>query len=67
MAKQAAHEPWQDLERQAYHAYREWPIWLMLRERELSARLSKPAPPSRADRLKARARAAQEQEQTENG
>jgi hypothetical protein len=30
--------PWQDLEKQAYHAWREWPIWLALRERELSRR-----------------------------
>ena len=26
--------PWQAIEEQAYHAYREWPIWLALRERE---------------------------------
>ncbi len=30
--------PWQDLELQAYHAYREWPLWLVLRERELAER-----------------------------
>jgi hypothetical protein len=30
--------PWQALEEQAFHAYREWPIWLVLRERELAAR-----------------------------
>jgi len=34
----AATGPWQDLEQQAYHAYREWPIWLVLRERELAQR-----------------------------
>ena len=33
-----ASAPWQDLEKQAYHAYREWPVWLALRERELSER-----------------------------
>lgn len=32
--------PWQAIEEQAYHAYREWPIWLVLRERELAAHLS---------------------------
>ena len=30
--------PWQDLEKQAYHAYREWHLWLVLRERELAER-----------------------------
>ena len=33
--------PWQDLEEQAYHAYREWQVWLVLRERELAARIGK--------------------------
>ena len=37
--KQTANAPWQELEQQAYHAYREWPIWLALRERELAERL----------------------------
>ena len=37
-AKNTANAPWQDLEKQAYHAYREWPIWLALRERELAER-----------------------------
>ena len=36
--KNAASAPWQDLETQAYHAYREWPLWLVLRERELAER-----------------------------
>jgi hypothetical protein len=36
--KRAASAPWQDLERQAYHAFREWPVWLALRERELAER-----------------------------
>ena len=31
--------PWQALEEGAYHAYREWPVWLVLRERELAQRL----------------------------
>jgi hypothetical protein len=36
--KTTAAAPWQDLEKQAYHAFREWHIWLALRERELSER-----------------------------
>ena len=32
--------PWQALETSAYHAYREWPVWLVLRERELARRVS---------------------------
>lgn len=36
--KAAATAPWQELEKQAYHAFREWHIWLALRERELSER-----------------------------
>lgn len=31
--------PWHDLEVQAYHAFREWPIWLLLRQRELDKHL----------------------------
>ena len=40
--------PWQDLEKQAYHAYREWPLWLMLRMRELDERLGKEKAKSRS-------------------
>ncbi len=36
--KQTAAAPWQALEEQAYHAYREWPLWLVLRARELTPR-----------------------------
>jgi hypothetical protein len=36
--KATATAPWQELEKQAYHAFREWHIWLALRERELSMR-----------------------------
>lgn len=36
--KTTAVAPWQELEKQAYHAYREWHLWLILRERELSMR-----------------------------
>lgn len=41
----AAH-PWQALEEEAYHAFREWPIWLVLRERELGRRLDGAAAPA---------------------
>ena len=30
-------ELWQDIEEQAFHAYREWSLWLVLRGRELQA------------------------------
>lgn len=40
MSKKASNAPpWQAIEEQAYHAYREWPIWLVLRERELAAHI----------------------------
>ena len=31
--------PWQEMEQQAYHAYREWPIYLKLRLRALRRHL----------------------------
>ena len=41
MAKKTTNSaPWQALEEQAYHAYREWPIWLVLRAKELSGRVT---------------------------
>ncbi len=36
--KATAAAPWQELETQAYHAFREWHLWLILRERELAHR-----------------------------
>jgi hypothetical protein len=36
MAKNDTHHPWQQIEEQAFHAFREWPLWLVLRERELA-------------------------------
>jgi hypothetical protein len=33
-------ELWQDIEKQAFHAYREWSLWLVLRLRELQAHQS---------------------------
>lgn len=35
--------PFHALEVEAYHAFREWPIWLMLRLRELEARRLPPS------------------------
>lgn len=35
---QAETAPWQALETQAYHAFREWHLWLVLRERALTTR-----------------------------
>ena len=37
MAKQETVHPWQQIEQQAFHAFREWPLWLVLRQRELAA------------------------------
>ena len=47
--KQSNVPPWQAIEEQAYHAYREWPIWLVLRERELAAHLSLHKSPEKAE------------------
>lgn len=37
MARQPT--PWQEMEAQAYHAYREWPLFLKLRLRDLRRHL----------------------------
>jgi len=39
VSKKTAASPFQALEEEAYHAFREWPVWLVLRERELAAHL----------------------------
>ena len=36
MAKKETVHPWQQIEEQAFHAFREWPLWLVLRQRELA-------------------------------
>ena len=46
MAKKVIESPFQALEQDAYHAFREWPIWLVLRERELDAHLTARQPSS---------------------
>ena len=40
MAKKETVHPWQQIEEQAFHAFREWPLWLVLRQRELAAQQS---------------------------
>lgn len=40
--------PWQAVEEEAYHAYREWPLWLVLRERQLAGHLAAPPQPPAA-------------------
>jgi len=39
-------EIWQEIEGQAFHAYREWPLWLVLRIRELQVHQSETNPPA---------------------
>jgi hypothetical protein len=51
MAKRDTVHPWQQIEAQAFHAFREWPLWLVLRERELAqhtADTQPDAPPAAA-------------------
>jgi hypothetical protein len=43
--KKSTESPFQALEEEAYHAFREWPVWLVLRERELDAHLTAQRPP----------------------
>ena len=45
MPKKSTESPFQALEEEAYHAFREWPVWLVLRERELDAHLTAQRPP----------------------
>jgi hypothetical protein len=44
MAKKTDTNPFLALEEEAYHAFREWPLWLVLRERELAAHLRSQRP-----------------------
>jgi hypothetical protein len=52
MAKQADVSPWQTLEEEVYHAFREWPIWLALRQRELAVHLKTTKPTPKTDGVK---------------
>jgi len=49
MSKKTAESPFQALEQEAYHAFREWPVWLVLRERELDAHLAAQRPADAAN------------------
>jgi hypothetical protein len=42
MAKKETLHPWRQIEEQAFHAFREWPLWLVLRERELAQQTTRP-------------------------
>ena len=44
MAKQTSTSPFQAMEEEAYQAFLEWPIWLVLREKELATYLDTPTP-----------------------
>ncbi|MEO1644345.1 MAG: hypothetical protein AAFR67_04115 [Chloroflexota bacterium] len=44
MAKKENQQSWEKIEEQAYHAFREWPIWLRLRQVELSQHLQQANP-----------------------
>jgi len=39
MAKPPSTSPFKAMEEEAYHAFLEWPLWLVLREKELAAYL----------------------------
>jgi hypothetical protein len=53
MAKPVSSSPFQAMEAEAYHAFREWPILLVMRQQELAMHLaavaSPPAPSGAAD------------------
>jgi len=49
MSKKTTASPFQALEEEAYHAFREWPVWLVLRERELDTHLTAQRPPVAAN------------------
>jgi hypothetical protein len=38
--------PFKVMEEEAYHAFLEWPVWLVLREKELAAYLTEARPPA---------------------
>jgi hypothetical protein len=49
LSKKTTASPFQALEEEAYHAFREWPVWLVLRERELDAHLAAQRPADAAN------------------
>jgi hypothetical protein len=44
MAKQSSTSPFEAMEEEAHHAFLEWPVWLVLREKELAAYLAADRP-----------------------
>jgi hypothetical protein len=48
MAKKTAASPFQALEEEAFHAFREWPIWLVLRAKQLNAHIDRDQAPKMA-------------------
>lgn len=48
MAKTPVTSPFKAMEEEAYHAFREWPIFLVLRQKELETHLSPAGAPSHA-------------------
>lgn len=46
MAKKENQQSWEKIEEQAYHAFREWSIWLSLRQCELSQHLQQSNTPA---------------------
>ncbi len=52
MAKPVSSSPFQAMEAEAYDAFREWPIFLVMRQKELETHLGalppQPAPPDQA-------------------
>ncbi len=53
MPKPVSSSPFQAMEEEAYDAFREWPILLVMRQKELAAHLARvapdPAPPAEAE------------------
>ena len=48
MAKPITSTPFKAMEDEAYHAFREWPIFLVIRQKELETHLTAVAPSSAA-------------------
>jgi hypothetical protein len=48
MAKKSAASPFLALEEEAFHSFREWPIWLVLRARQLNAHIDRDKAPKAA-------------------
>ena len=67
MAKKDDIHPWQQIEEQAFHAFREWPLWLVLRERELAQQSGGELPRGAPSGSASAARTGQAAEQSKGG